>query len=263
MRLSYSAISTFHQCPQKYKWQYLERIKVPPTQDQFFGILIHEILEFALKNDPVVPSLEKLNTALKQQWNSKFFASKEIEQEFYQTGLDILKNFHSQHQPGLTTILETEKFFEIYWQNHKIVGKIDRVDRLPTGEIEIIDYKTNKKLPREDDFSYDWQLAMYKWAAQTLWTQTQPSKLTLYYLRHNKKFSPQNIKEISDLQDYIIKTVSLIESSKFLPQPSVLCGYCEYLDRCKMGQEFVNSRKSQVHESIREGTNNSVQKSLF
>lgn len=243
MRLSYSAISAFRQCPQKYKWQYVERIKVPPTPDQFFGILIHEILDFALKNDPILPKLEEILIIYKNKWNSKLFKGSISEQEFYQTGIDIITNFYSSHKPGMTTILDTERFFEIYWEGHKIVGKIDRVDRLPTGEIEIIDYKTNKKLPHEDDFNYDFQLPLYHWAAKTLWNDVNDVKLTLYFLRHNKKLSPEKIKPLPELQNYILKSVDAIQKSNFKPTNSVLCGWCEYLDRCEEGQDYLTKKQ--------------------
>lgn len=244
MRISYSKINTFQQCPQKYQWQYIDYIKVPPTADLFFGSLIHEVLEFALKNDPMVPPVEKLLEYYEGKWDSKLFADRHLEKEFYDTGVEIIKTFHASHKPGLTTVLQTEKFFEIYWQGHTIVGKIDRVDKLPTGELEIIDYKTNKKLPNESDFNFDLQLPLYQWAAETIWKDTDKVKLTLHFLRHNKKLSPQNIKDRKSLQKLILDTIYKIQSSDFKPTPNKLCGWCEYLDRCNQGQKYLSQTQN-------------------
>lgn len=244
MRISYSKITTFRQCPLKYKWQYIDYIKVPPTPDLFFGSLIHDVLEMALKNDPAVPPVEKLLEYYESKWDSKLFKGDISEKEFREAGIEIIKTFHASHKPGLTTILQTEKFFEIYWEGNTIVGKIDRVDKLPTGELEIIDYKTNKKLPNESDFKFDLQLPLYQWAAETIWNDTDKVKLTLHFLRHNKKLSPQNIKNRKSLQKYILDTIKLIRESDFSPTPSKLCGWCEYLDRCEAGQKILSDSKS-------------------
>jgi RecB family exonuclease len=58
-----------------------------------------------------------------------------------------------------------EKFFKLKI-NQKIclIGKIDRVDQLPDGIIEIIDYKTGKK-PAAKELENDLQLAIYALAA--------------------------------------------------------------------------------------------------
>jgi len=262
MRLSYSALSTFNQCPLKYKWQYVERIKVPPTQDLFFGSLVHNTLEFALKNDPVVQPIGKLIEYYQAKWNPKVFKDDISEKEYFNAGVEMLKTFHSSHTPGLTTILNIEKFFEIPWQGHVIVGKIDRIDRLPTGELEIIDYKTNKKLPGEDDFKFDLQLPLYRWAAQTLVSDSNNIKLTLYFLRHNKRLTPINLKSLDQLQKYILDSVEAIQSSKFEAKPSKLCGWCEYLFQCEAGKKYL-TKKQKDGETEKPRNNGFPRDSLF
>lgn len=242
MRLSYSAMSTFNQCPLKYKWQYIDRIKVPPTQDLFFGSLIHSILEYALKNSQTIQPIDKLIEYYTYRWNPAVFKDEVSAKEYFDSGMEMLKTFHSSYKPGLTTILNIEKFFEIPWQGHVIVGKIDRIDRLPTGELEIIDYKTNKKLPGEDDFKFDLQLPLYHWAAKIIWNDADKIKLTLYFLRYNKKLTPDNLKSLDQLQKYILDTISAIQSSRFKAKPSALCGWCEYLSRCPDRQDYLKSK---------------------
>ena len=47
-------------------------------------------------------------------------------------------------------------------------GRVDRVDRLPDGGYELIDYKTGER-KSEEELEYDLQLALYRLAAREAW----------------------------------------------------------------------------------------------
>lgn len=232
---------------------------MPPTPDQFFGILIHDILDMALKKAPIIESLDKLLTFYKEKWNPKIFKAEQSvvpyrsegsgawsdirAKETYEEGLRIIKDFHADYKPGIRDILHTEKFFEIIFDKHVIVGKIDRIDKLPTGELEVVDYKTNKKLPDPESLKNDLQLSMYHWGASSLWKDVPEIRLTLHFLRHNQKISNIKISTHDELKKFILDSVEKIKISDYKPTPSILCGWCEYLHLCDEGQAFLSKKQ--------------------
>jgi RecB family exonuclease len=61
MRLSYSSINTYETCPQKFKFQYEDRLPTSPSPALAFGDSLHQALHrFHSRPVPVAPSLEEL-----------------------------------------------------------------------------------------------------------------------------------------------------------------------------------------------------------
>ncbi len=110
-------------------------------------------------------------------------------------------------------------------------GKIDRVDILPDGTCEIIDYKTGSGKD-EKDVKKD-QLMIYQIAAEQV-LGLKPSKLTFYYLDDNSKVSFLGTDEqISKLKTNIITWIEEIRENNFEPKPSPLCKFCDFRDICE------------------------------
>ena len=58
MRLSYSSINTYETCPQKFKFQYEDRLPTSPSAALAFGDSLHQALHrFHSRPVPVAPSL--------------------------------------------------------------------------------------------------------------------------------------------------------------------------------------------------------------
>ena len=149
MRISYSAFDTYTKCPLKYKFQYIDYIKVPEKPEFFFGSLIHLVVQMALRRDPIIPPISDLIKFYESKWREDIFPDKLTADQYLDSGRQMITKFHEDYKPGLRKVIASEKRFQIPLENHILSGVIDRVDKLPFGAYEIVDYKTSKSLPSQ------------------------------------------------------------------------------------------------------------------
>ncbi len=62
-------------------------------------------------------------------------------------------------------MLETERRFKVEIGGARVKGRFDRVDRIASGEVAVIDFKTGKA-KTQDDADESLQLSVYALAAQ-------------------------------------------------------------------------------------------------
>lgn len=137
-------------------------------------------------------------------------------------------------------VLLEEKFTFKLNADLKIGGTFDRVDRLPDGRIEIIDYKTGEKVPSQKEADADLQLGVYALAAtkiksDILGKTPDQIKLSLYYFEGQKKITTyRTIDQISDLEKQLKDIRDDIEKSDFTCSGHYFCqNKCEYSIFCK------------------------------
>ena len=174
MILSYSSLSNFEQCPAKYKFSEIDRIKVIPTDDLWYGSLLHSILEEIVREYPHL-SIEYALARLQREWQDNRFGDLEKNFAKFKEAQKILAEFFKDHFLHATeNLVSVEKYFKIpYQQKHNVVGKIDRINQTRDNIIIITDYKTGKRLPRLEDLDFDLQLSFYFWAVRKLFPENQ------------------------------------------------------------------------------------------
>lgn len=237
MRISYSSFDLFNRCPLQYKLIYIDRIKTPEKPELFFGGLIHAIIQFTLRKDPILPKEEELINMLKNNWREDIFNSKEEARQYFAFGVDMLHKFYSKWKPGLRNIVATEKKFVVPLSNkHELSGVIDRIDKLPFGALEVIDYKTSKALPSQIEVDRDKQVATYNLAVEIMWPEIKDIRLTLYFLKHDQKITTKRRPdEIENIKNELISTADRIEVEKdFKPNKNPLCDWCGYKNMCPL-----------------------------
>ena len=249
-RFSYSQLATFSTCPLKYKFAFVLKIPTDPNKASLiFGRAIHNTLWDFLKHlerseqESLFKEEEKINLSFAQlkkiynkHWSGEGFASKEESQQYYDNGLNILQNFWNEWSTNpAPEILYLEKSFTFKVSGGVILGKIDRVDRLPDGSLEVIDYKTgNPKKSLETDDKR--QLMIYQVFLEEV-LGAKVSRLSYYYLEgpHKVSFTAKPA-ALEKVRQEIIVQIKAIKDGQFPANPSPMCAYCDFNHICPYRQ---------------------------
>ncbi|MBI2051511.1 ATP-dependent helicase [Candidatus Roizmanbacteria bacterium] len=238
---SFSQLETYLLCPLRYKYQYILKIPTIPTSAASFGTTIHKALQLFYQEflrDRKI-GLEQLLQSYKASWVPIGYASKTHENRMKKEGERMLtRYFKTFHNPDLK-IIDLEKVFKIKVGDITISGKIDRVDNMKRGGIEIIDYKTGK-IPKEKELKENLQLSIYLLAATDKGLYNKPFDevtLSFYYLQNLEKFSMKKTEEdIVKVKDTVKQTVREIKKGDYPPHVGPWCDFCPFRMICEAWQ---------------------------
>jgi putative RecB family exonuclease len=233
MRLSYSSINTYETCPQKFKFQYEDRLPTSPSPALAFGDSLHQALHrFHSRPVPVAPSLEELQEMLESVWVRDGFTDASEERMYLDHGRQVLAQYHRENAVTYRIPAALEFRFTIEVEGVRLAGVIDRMDRIPGGGYEIIDYKTNRRLPPQDRIDRDLQLSIYALAAKEVWG-IEPERLTLYYLLPGQRMSTtRTAADADELRRRIGTVAERVGAGMFEPRENPLCNWCEFQELC-------------------------------
>ncbi len=234
MRLSYSALSSYENCPLSYRFQYVDGLEVEPTPYLSFGRSLHAALEWLYgRSTPEPPSLEGLLSYLDSCWSSEGFSGADEESSYLKHGREVLTRFYYSNIGDFRLPVAVEERFELDRGGFVLSGVIDRVDRNPDGSYEIIDYKTSRRLPEISRLREDLQLPIYQLACKEIWG-INPSKLTFYYLVHNQRYSTRPLDEegLARVVGRLDAVAAAISRGDFHATPNRLCPWCSFRDIC-------------------------------
>ncbi|QQG41947.1 MAG: ATP-dependent helicase [Candidatus Woesebacteria bacterium] len=240
--LSVSQIETFQTCPLHYKLKYIYKLPTKPSASSSFGVSIHETLKKFYMNPPSHKASARLSEQLllylyKESFLQEGYLNKKHKKEFYKKGESYLQGFlKNGYNPKTKTVLLEEKFILPIDSTLKIGGTVDRVDKLPNGRLEIIDYKTGASIPTQKEVDKDLQLSFYALAMSSI-RKINPEeiKLSLYYLDTQEKISTtRTVKDLEKVKEEILEIRDEIESSDFKCNNNFFCqGKCEFSMFCK------------------------------
>jgi DNA helicase II / ATP-dependent DNA helicase PcrA len=230
LSLSASDLSLYLTCPLKYKFARVFGIPQEPTINQRFGILFHNVLERFHKEPPDDPSegLRVLNRLFESGWRRTGFGSSDDELQFRDRAREALRLYWERERDSEGEPVWLEKKFDFKVGDHHVRGRVDRVDRLPDGDYELIDYKTGER-KSEEDLASDLQLALYRMAAREAWGIEASTGSYYYVLDADKVPAPTRPDDAERVERTVLQVGEGILSQDFEPRPSpAVCSWCDY-----------------------------------
>lgn len=254
-KFSFSQLAAFSICPLQYKFAFI--LKIPADNDKsslIFGRVLHNTLyNFLLpavneklfqesmfpskKNKNDLFSKKRLLDLYKEFWQEDGYRSKEDKEKYRKRGLESLNIFFKRYQEDKpAAVLMLEKRFNFKIAKELIHGAIDRIDLLPDGSLEIIDYKTGKT-KESLQFKDKRQLILYQLFLEEFLSK-KVSRLSYYFLESGKKLSfTATDKEVTKLRLEVISEIEAIKKRDFKAKPSMMCSYCDFNSICEFRQK--------------------------
>ena len=245
---SYSSYSTYEACPMRYAFGYVYRIPTPsaPVGALTFGSTAHAAFEAFTKErrerlarGETAPTREDLERLFHERWVPTGFGDKTTE-EGYQRRVDtLLENFWTGEVSSLGEAIHEELSFELVIEDPTgappviVHGSIDRIDRLPSGGIEVIDYKTGR-ISSQKGVDESLQLSIYALACRDALGLGTPERVTLYFTESATRMSTTRTDaDLDAARADILARTARIRSGDFAATPSAeTCRWCEYARLC-------------------------------
>ena len=239
--LSASDIDLYRTCPLKYKFARVFAIPQEPTINQRFGILIHQVLErfhaeemrvAAGGAEPITGthagSLDRLLALFEAGWRRTGFGASDDELQYRDRAVAALARYQERHERSESSPVWLERNFAFAIGPHKLRGRVDRVDRLPDGGYELIDYKTGDP-GSGPKLSGDVQLALYRMAAREAWEIDAELGSYWYVLADERVPAPAQPDDAERVERTVLEVAGGISDQDFEPRPSYeICSWCDY-----------------------------------
>lgn len=256
-RFSYSAFGVYRECPLRYAFQYVYRIQVPDEDRKgyfTFGSIVHAAFESfgrawldAEASGAPHPDESDLHRFFDAAWQPLAFPDRLTAESYGARSPAILRNFFARQLSRLAESVAFERRFEMPLDPGDggpaavMTGAIDRIDRLPGGRFELIDYKTGHARSQAD-VDADEQLTIYALAMRdgavsdpaTGRPLPAPDLLTLYFTESDQWLSTTRTDgQLEEQHERLAAVARQIRAGRFTGTPSYeACRRCDYARLC-------------------------------
>ncbi len=243
-----SSLSCFENCPKQYHFRYVEPLEVDQEGiEAFVGKRVHEVLErlYRFVAEGLVPSRQKVVWRYQQNFEAQFDPARvRIVREgtdlgwYRAAGVLGLENYYQRHYPfdaDRTLGLEKPVRFDLDGEGrYRLRGIIDRLVRAKDGALEIHDFKTGRRVPRQEELDRDRQLGLYELGVREQLGEDGEVRLVWHYVVPDQvRTSTRTPEQREALREATARSIDKIRTEKeWAPRPSALCGWCEYRPFC-------------------------------
>jgi len=243
--LSPSRSADYQQCPLLYRFKTIDLLPEEPSVAAVRGTLVHSVLE-NIFDAPAGKRTYELaislfTSALEELSETKPAEAELIHGESVERTLapvrPLLETYFAMEDPNRLEPHARELAMSVELDDgFSIRGFIDRVDRTPSGDIRIVDYKSGKA---PSPLYADKAMFQMRFYGLAWWRMNNeiPRMLQLMYLGNGQflRYEPtQNDLLVTEKKILALRSAIAhsAEQLSFPPTPSKLCGWCSFKPIC-------------------------------
>jgi RecB family exonuclease len=160
-RFSPTRLALYLFCPKAYHYYYVHGLRWSTfSAGQSFGGSLHRTLQ-AFHREGAPTTIESLLETYRGSWSTAGYASDAEAAAHFAAGEELLRRYHTASQPADRTTIAVETTLQAEYPEFILFGKIDRLDRLESGELQVIDYKSGRQTVTEEEVRGSLALTVY------------------------------------------------------------------------------------------------------
>lgn len=250
--LSPSSAAAFTQCPRRWRFKYVDKLRDPSGHAALVGTFAHRVLELLCQMRPEDRTLDEAKGLARTAW-SEFVADDDYQglslsddeaRAFRWQAWLAIAGLWDIEDPSTVDVVSTEQKIQVELGQVPFVGVVDRVDRLGQ-DLVVTDYKSGI-LPgyrwRQDKIQ---QVMLYA-AALAAHHGERPGRARLLYLGQRMLDIRVTEARVDNAVEMLTQAWVEIDTAcandQFEPRPSVLCGWCPFVEQCAEGRAELVAR---------------------
>jgi superfamily I DNA/RNA helicase/RecB family exonuclease len=245
IRTSYSRLSTLENCGLQYLYQVELGLDPESTHQMWLGSLVHRLIE-QVQREELPRKEDAILAALDEAWERDRFPSRAVERQRLRDARTMIRNWLNGE--GIAPA-RSEEWFEIPIDGALLRGRIDAIFVMGNGHTRVVDYKTGRHAPTQQEADRDLQLAAYYLAmqrAENLRDLGEPRLLELAFLLQSRqreafrqvRVRPHAIDGYEERAEATIRDLlGKVRAEDFAPNPEADCTFCRFRSICPLWPE--------------------------
>jgi DNA helicase-2/ATP-dependent DNA helicase PcrA len=237
--LSAHAVESYAACPLKFKLEKDWKVPGEAAAAMQYGAAIHTVLRRYYDPSPGAAQLaaEDVVNIFFEEF-SKAVIDDPVQRALYEKmGAEQLRTLLRGQPRGSVDVVAAEVPFSFNLGEQKVVGRIDRLDRIAGNAVRVIDYKTGAvKTKRHAEESL--QLSIYAMGAVAL--GFEPRELAFLNLQGNElQPTTRSGAQLQKARQRIEDAARGIAAQQFAARPGQHCQWCAYRRLCPATEQRV------------------------
>jgi RecB family exonuclease len=251
-----SRLATFADCPRRYRMTYLDRPappKGPPWAHTSLGVSVHTALhrwwdEPHSRRTPV-----RAAHLLRTGWVDEGWRDPAHSAQWRDRAAEMVERYVTHLDPACEP-RAVERQVATRTERLAFYGRVDRLDERD-GQLVVVDYKTGRHRPTDDDARTSAALALYAVAAERMLRQPC-RRVELHHLpsgsvavaEHSDQTLERHIRRAESIaEDAVAATAALASGADadaaFPARPGPLCSWCDLRRHCPEGRAAAPERR--------------------